>query len=93
MGLKDWWKRETQCIFGHDWHKIGGISPISDKDEFSTSSDRMAMGECGRCGKREMQYIGGSCSYYRSEIITRTEYYKEYNYDPITYEDLSVDNG
>ena len=93
MSIIEWWKKETLCLFGHDWKKIGVIKPIAYKDEFSTSSDRMAMGECGRCGKREMQYIGGSCSYYRSEIITRTEYYKEYNYDPITHEDLSVDNG
>jgi len=93
MNIIKWWKRETQCFFGHDWKQLTYWCPIQeDKDFDDNDSTAMALGECKKCGKREFQHVFGSHSWYGYEEKTKKEYCKKYNFDPITYADTGEDN-
>jgi len=69
------------CFLGlHSWKRIGVIKPIKTEGEFSSGlcESHSALGECLRCGKRELRGCSGRFTWYRMDEVTKKEYMEKF---------------
>lgn len=74
---------DFRCFLGfHHWKRVGIDVPIRKEGEFSGGSGlcdgHFALGECQRCGKRELRQCWGRFTWYRGDEVTESEYMERF---------------